>query len=286
MQTIEHINAIRQLVQSWRSQQQHIAFIPTMGNLHAGHLSLIKAAKNVADKVIVSIFVNPMQFSVNEDFGSYPRTLTQDQALLVDLEVDALFTPSVDELLPLPLTQQAYVEVPEITYDLCGKYRPLHFRGVTTIVSKFFNIIQPHSAFFGEKDFQQLLTIQHMVKDLNWPIEIKAIPTMRDTDGLALSSRNSYLSETDRLLAAKLYATLQYLHDTILKTAPEHWHQLLQEQRSTLEQGGFRLDYLELRCRENLQPAHATDQKLIALVAAHIGNVRLIDNIFINLETT
>ena len=275
MQTATSIDALRAQIREWRKQSQTIAFVPTMGNLHAGHLKLVTTAKQHADKVVVSIFVNPTQFGPNEDFARYPRTETEDSIRLASCETDLLFLPTVDSLYPqASLTQ---IAVPELANQLCGLYRPGHFDGVALIVCKLLNMVQPDILYLGEKDFQQLTVIRQMVDDLNIPTQIESIATVRETDGLAMSSRNAYLSREHRQLAPELYQTLIRSRDALLKGASPA--QLLTEQTQQLEQQGFTVDYLSLCRRQDLHAATDQDSDLVLLIAARLGTTRLIDNI-------
>lgn len=268
-----------QELRAWRAQQTgRIALVPTMGNLHEGHLKLVDLAKQHADVVIVSIFVNPMQFGANEDLDNYPRTLDADCQALAERGAHGVFAPQVSDVYPRGLAVQTYIEVPKISETLCGASRPGHFRGVATIVAKLFNMVQPHTAVFGEKDFQQLQVIRLMTQDLSLPVEVIGMPTERAEDGLALSSRNGYLSPSERQLAPVIYKTLTALADAIHQQGIDD-EIALASARHELEEHGFRIDYLELRRRSDLQPARADDHELVVLVAAFLGRTRLIDNL-------
>lgn len=267
----------RLIIQNYKKEEQRIAFVPTMGNLHAGHLSLVKAAKDRADKVVVSIFVNPAQFGPNEDFAQYPRTLEADCQALKEAGVDLVFTPTDQMLYPKGITEHTFVKVPAISDGLCTDTRPQFLQGVTTIVCILFNIVRPDVALFGEKDYQQLRCIQRMVKNLHMPIEVIGMPTLREANGLAMSSRNQYLSAAQRDTAALLYRTLQDLVSNIQKNIrpiPE----LEAEARSTLDAHGFVTDYISVRSQSDLK-APDTEQALVVLAAAYLGKTRLIDNI-------
>ncbi|MGQ4277054.1 pantoate--beta-alanine ligase [Pseudidiomarina sp. E22-M8] len=269
----------REELRAWRRQQKGtLALVPTMGNLHEGHLKLVEIAQQHADQVVVSIFVNPMQFGTNEDLDSYPRTLDADCQALAERGVNAVFAPQVSDVYPRGLDAQTSIEVPHISDILCGASRPGHFRGVATVVAKLFNMVQPDVAIFGQKDYQQLQIIRLMTEDLSFPVEIIGMSTERASDGLALSSRNGYLSTSERRLAPVLYQVLQSIahaiqHDNI---DPE---QALAEARIALQESGFRMDYLELKRQDDLQPATADDEQLVVLVAAYLGSTRLIDNL-------
>ncbi|RUO47406.1 pantoate--beta-alanine ligase [Pseudidiomarina donghaiensis] len=274
MQQLTSLEELR----AWRAQLTGtVALVPTMGNLHEGHLKLVDRAKQLADHVVVSIFVNPMQFGANEDLASYPRTFDADCIALAERGAHAVFAPSVADVYPRGLEQQTYIEVPGISEILCGASRPGHFRGVATIVAKLFNMVQPQVAVFGEKDFQQLQVIRLMTRDLSLPVDVIGMPTERASDGLALSSRNGYLSQEHRTAAPILYRSLQRIADDI--KAEEKPETALQNAASVIEKAGFTIDYLELRRREDLAPATASDRELVVLVAAFIGTTRLIDNL-------
>lgn len=270
------IVCIRAQVKQWRSAGESIAFVPTMGNLHAGHLQLVSAAKAQADRVVVSIFVNPTQFGESEDFSTYPRTLDADIEKLQSLAVDIAFVPLNEEIYPdIAMTE---VCVSQISDNYCGAARPGHFNGVATVVSKLFNIVQPDYAFFGEKDFQQLAVIRAMVTDLNIPVEIISVPTFREADGLAMSSRNSRLTEQQRKQAAKLYQSLKLAKQAVL--ARQCTYAEIERQFMQLLIGqGFKPDYFSICRRQDLQAATVEDTQLIILLAARLGKVRLIDNI-------
>ena len=282
MQTVSNILSLRELRREWQLSGQRIAFVPTMGNLHAGHLSLVKAAKANADIVVVSIFVNPLQFGAEEDLDNYPRTLVDDSAQLEELGVDVLFTPTVSDIYPRGLEQQTFVEVPGISYMICGASRPGHFRGVATIVSKLFNMVQPNIAFFGEKDYQQLQVIKAMVTDLSMNVEVVGVPTMRHTDGLAMSSRNGYLTEAERAIAPTIAHVLTHIKDQI-ESGNRQFKQLISEGNAILKEAGFKPDYIEIREAFTLQAASFEDKELVILGAAFLGKTRLIDNLQVSL---
>lgn len=285
-----HISALRNVLNPYRGQQegkQRIALVPTMGNLHDGHLELVKLAKQHADIVVVSIFVNPTQFGVGEDFDSYPRTLDEDVAKLTTVNADYVFAPSIDEMYPV-LPPPTSVRAGAITSQLCGQSRPSHFDGVGIVVSKLFNIVQPEVAVFGQKDYQQLAIIQQLVRDLSYPIEIIGAPIVRAADGLALSSRNQYLTETERNIAPILHQELQRLADQLtngahIEQGPEH---LLAAAKARITAAGFIIDYLEVKTAQlealeadNLQASlEENQQDLVILVAAWLGRARLLDN--------
>lgn len=283
MVIVSDIVQLREQRRSWQLEGKVIAFVPTMGNLHHGHLRLVKEAKNKADIVVVSIFVNPLQFGPEEDLEAYPRTLTHDKAALESLGVDLLFTPKSEDIYPLGLEQQTFVEVPGLSYMICGASRPGHFRGVATIVCKLFNMVQPNMAFFGEKDFQQLQVIKAMVNDLSMNLQIFGVPTVREADGLAMSSRNNYLSSAEREIAPELYRLLNEMSDAI-KNGRRDFSHVVSESKNKLNLIGFKSDYIEIRASKSLlQPGHE-DFEIVILAAAFLGKTRLIDNIQINLN--
>jgi pantoate--beta-alanine ligase len=282
MQLINKILDLREIRRTWQNSAKVIAFVPTMGNLHQGHLNLVREAKKQADIVVVSIFVNPMQFGPDEDLEAYPRTLQNDSRLLESLGVDVLFVPNASDIYARGLEQQTFVEVPGLSYMICGASRPGHFRGVATIVCKLLNMVQPNLAFFGEKDFQQLQVIKAMVTDLSMNLKVFGVATTREDSGLAMSSRNEYLRVAERKLAPTLYVKMQHLVDEI-QTGRRDFSKLTQEYKLKLSKLGFNIDYLEIRNIENLlQPGHE-DQDLVLLAAAFLGKTRLIDNIQIRL---
>lgn len=276
MNTISEIAGIRAVVTQWKQAGKTVGFVPTMGNLHDGHLSLIATARQHADHVIASIFVNPAQFGPGEDFASYPRTLSEDARKLIAAQTDVLFAPSAEEI--YPHKNQTWVDVDNLGDSLCGASRPGHFRGVTTVVSKLFNIVQPDLACFGEKDYQQLAIIRRMTQDLNFPVRIISVPTVREHDGLALSSRNGYLSESERLLAPSIYKTLNHIRESVL-SGDKGYAGLIQAARKTLDDLGFRTDYIEIVNADSLEPASPEDTRLVIATAAWLGKTRLIDNV-------
>ena len=281
MKTVNTIDALRHTVAAWRSSGERIAFVPTMGNLHDGHLALIDEAKKQADRIVASIFVNPLQFGEGEDFETYPRTMDEDSSQLASRGVDLLFAPPVEVMYPQARQQQTRVEVPEVSHILDGEFRPGFFVGVATVVCKLFNMVQPDIAVFGEKDFQQLHIIRRMVEDLQMPIEIAASPTVREPDGLAMSSRNNYLDAQQRQTAPQIYRSLQQAADAI-KRGEDDYAQLEGVATATLEAAGFVVDYFTLRNAETLNPAKVGESNLVILTAARLGQTRLIDNIVIS----
>ncbi|OAM21160.1 pantoate--beta-alanine ligase [Eikenella corrodens] len=274
------IHTIKEL-RDWRREAGSVAFVPTMGNLHEGHLALVREAAKRADKVVVSIFVNRLQFGQGEDFDRYPRTLEQDAAKLAGEGVAVLFEPSEQELYPR-VAQQYNVEPPNLQNELCGAFRPGHFRGVATVVAKLFNIVEPDYACFGRKDYQQLVILQGMAADLNFRVEIVPVDIGRAADGLALSSRNQYLSEAERKQAPQLYRELQAIARAV-ENGNRDYAALEQQAAANLKQAGWQVDYVEIRHSGNLQVAHVGDSELVVLAAARLGNTRLIDNVEIHL---
>ena len=278
MQTVQDAPALRAAVRGWRSQGQTVALVPTMGNLHAGHHSLLKLARARPDRVVASVFVNPTQFGPNEDFERYPRTLAQDQAGLAEHGCDLLFAPEVATMYPFGAAQSVSIHVPGITDTLEGAHRPGHFDGVATVVCKLFNLVQPDLAVFGQKDFQQLKVIERMVADLALPVKVIGAPTLRAEDGLALSSRNQYLSEAERSQAPLIRQTLRQMRELLEKGHARH---IVEEAaQSRLERAGFVPDYAAIRHAEDLsEPAEGQREGLVALIAARLGTTRLIDNL-------
>ena len=264
-----------------RVAKKTVGFVPTMGNLHQGHLSLVREARRLCDVVVVSIFVNPIQFGPNEDFDSYPRTLEQDSQLLAEAGCDVLFAPSVEQMYGKQ-PRLTNIQVTGITQDLCGLQRPGHFDGVAVVVTKLFNMVQPNFAFFGQKDYQQLAVIKQMVQDLNMPIEIVGVPICRDTDGLALSSRNGYLSPEHRQIAPHIYKNLQ--NAALQLSQGVELQEVLVSISQNLTQVGFEVDYVEARSVD-LKPVESYQQDTVLFIAAKLGNTRLIDNLLIKLNT-
>lgn len=283
MNTVTTVQQLRDAVAQARRAGQRIGLVPTMGNLHAGHVSLIEQARRSADFIVASIFVNPLQFGVNEDLDKYPRTLVADQERLLQAGCNLLFAPSVEEMYPDGMNVQTRVSVPHLSEGLCGASRPGHFEGVATVVNKLFNMVQPDLAVFGEKDFQQLAVIRAMVRDLNMPIQIIGEPTVRAEDGLALSSRNGYLTPEQRAAAPALYRTLQHIAAGIGR-GQRDFAALVAEGQAQLTAAGFRPDYLEVRHAVSLRPAVIDDRDLVVLAAAYLGNTRLIDNLYLHVE--
>lgn len=279
METVHDIAGLRAQLAQWRQAGERIAFVPTMGNLHRGHLELVRRGREVAQRVVSSVFVNPLQFGPTEDFSRYPRTLAQDQSALQNAQCDLLFAPAAAEIYPRGMQGLARVSLPEVSTILCGQFRPGHFDGVATVVSILFNLVQPDIALFGEKDYQQLLVIRRMVTDLHMPIDIIGVATEREPDGLALSSRNQYLSSQERQLAPEMYATLCEVADKLHKGRRD-FAALSYAGIKRLEAAGFRSQYLEIRAPD-LQPPAASGGEFVVLAAAYLGQTRLIDNVTI-----
>lgn len=277
MKTEVTISGLRGALRAARKAGKSIAFVPTMGNLHDGHITLVKAAKRRADIVVASIFVNPTQFGANEDFTQYPRTLAMDSTLLANAACDLLFAPDSSEMYPDGRSQSTSVSVSGITENLCGASRPGHFTGVATVVSKLFNIVQPDMALFGEKDYQQLAVIRRLTRELCFPVEIIGVPTVRADDGLALSSRNGFLSAEERKQAPLLFQTLSNLRTAIMG-GQQDYPMLAQAAQAHLAKCGFQPDYLEV-LRQDLEKPGPEDKELVILVAAKLGKTRLIDNL-------
>lgn len=283
MLTEHSVAELRKRIQRWRDINQKIALVPTMGNLHAGHIALVKHAQQLADRVVVSIFVNPMQFGPTEDFAAYPRTPDADRLQLAVAGADLLFTPEVDEVYPGGMDKVSRVEVPAFDGILDGASRPGHFTGVATVVTKLFNMVQPDMAVFGEKDYQQLLVIRRMVKDLCLPVQIVGHPTLREPDGLAMSSRNQYLSKSERAQAPLLRRVLAET-GALLRDGSKDFSGLQAQAGRRLEEGGFKPDYVQVRNAESLAPAAEDDVRLVVLAAAWLGKARLIDNLSMDLS--
>ena len=280
MHTATTIAALRDTLKEARAQGARIGLVPTMGNLHRGHLALVDRARKAADYVVVSIFVNPLQFAPNEDYERYPRTLAQDRDMLAAAGVDLVFAPSMAEVFPKPLERTTRVAVPGLNDMLCGAFRPGHFVGVATVVNMLFNLVRPDLAVFGQKDYQQLLIIRRMVEDLHLPIEVLSMATVREPDGLAMSSRNAYLGDEERQRALGLYQTLCWGRDRIRDGARDYGA-LEQQAARRLAKAGFRPDYFAVRRAADLGPPDNHEGPIVLLAAAWLGRARLIDNIMI-----
>jgi pantoate--beta-alanine ligase len=283
MQIVTTIAELRRVRHDWLLAGERVAFVPTMGNLHAGHIRLVNRAKAAAERVVVSIFVNPLQFGAGEDFAAYPHTPEQDQARLREAGSDLLFLPSEAEIYPHGRDGVSFVEVPGISDILCGASRPGHFRGVATVVAKLFNMVQPEHALFGEKDYQQLTVLRRMVRDLNIPLEVVGVPTEREADGLAMSSRNGYLTTEERATAPSLYQTLCGVAIQ-LQDGRRDFAAIEAEALSQLQAAGLRPDYLSIRREVDLQLPDRAETRLVILAAAYLGRARLIDNLLITLN--
>lgn len=278
MQTLQDLPALRAAIRGWRGKGQTVGLVPTMGNLHEGHYSLIKLARARCDRVVASVFVNPTQFGPNEDFERYPRTLAQDQAGLAEHGCDLLFAPEVATMYPFGAAHSVSIRVPVVTDTLEGAHRPGHFDGVATVVCKLFNLVQPDVAVFGQKDYQQLKVIERLVRDLALPVKVMGAPIQRADDGLALSSRNQYLGAAERAQAPLIWQTLQQMRELLDKG---HALRVIEQAAaSKLDRAGFITDYVAIRHADDLtEPADGERKGLVALVAARLGATRLIDNL-------
>ncbi len=280
---VEHeVAPLRETILMRRSRGESVAFVPTMGNLHAGHLDLVRVAGERGDSVVVSIYVNPLQFGENEDLDSYPRTLEADSAALGDLDVDIIFLPDDRTMYPAGLEEQTKVMVPELSETLCGRFRPGHFVGVTTVVNRLFNIVQPDIAVFGKKDYQQLTIIRRMVRDLAMPVGVVGVDTIREADGLAMSSRNRYLTPKQRAVAPGLHKTLREARDALRRNETDTVGVEAQGYRK-LSDLGFSPDYFSVRRQSDLAAPGPEDESLVILAAARLGQARLIDNVEVEL---
>ncbi len=278
MKTVTTISAVREQVVRWHAAGERVVFVPTMGNLHAGHVSLIEAARKLGQRFVASIFVNPMQFGPNEDFAHYPRTPANDAQMLEAAGCDLMFSPEVGEIYPNGATHATRVEVPGISSILCGEFRPGHFEGVATVVAKLFHIVDPDVAIFGEKDFQQLTVIRRMVEDLCLRVEIVGAPTVREADGLAMSSRNQYLDTQQRAMAPAIYQQLQQAVAS-LKAGVRDFARIETGGIAALNDAGFRTDYFNVRDAKFLGQPSADTKHFVVLTAARLGKARLIDNV-------
>ena len=277
MKTFRTIAELRRQVLEWRGQGLRIGFVPTMGNLHSGHFALVELARQYCDKVVASIFVNPTQFGPNEDYARYPRTPDSDIAGLADQGCDALLLPSVDEMYPFGTVGCVQMHVPGITDVLDGAHRPGHFNGVAQVVARLFNMVQPDAAVFGRKDYQQLQVIRYMTTEMSFPVQIIPAPTLREPDGLAMSSRNQYLQGDERQTATFIYQTLCFMRDQRALGLPIAMIEAEAEQRLTM--AGFSVDYAEIRRSDLLRAKSPDERGLLALIAARLGRTRLIDNL-------
>lgn len=276
MELIKTISDMKKISKEFKKEGYKVGFVPTMGYLHEGHLALVRKAKEISDKVVVSIFVNPLQFGPREDFRDYPRDLQRDLALLEKEGVDVVFVPEEEEM--YPSNYQTYVEVTKLTERLCGAFRPGHFKGVTTVVLKLFNIVNPDVAIFGEKDYQQLLVIKQMVRDLNLDVEIVSHPTVRESDGLAMSSRNIYLSSRERESALSLYKALN-LAEKLVKEGERDPEKIRKSMAEFINMHPYIIvQYIEIVDPETLEPVEVIDRPVLCAIAAFVGRARLIDN--------
>jgi pantoate--beta-alanine ligase len=283
MQTVATRTALRSAVNRWRTAEERVALVPTMGNLHAGHLRLVEQAAQLADRVVVSIFVNPLQFGEDEDFATYPRTLEADSRQLAEQGADLLFAPTVEEMYPGAAESLTRVEVTGLSDALCGAFRPGHFVGVATVVAKLFNLVMPDVAVFGEKDYQQLTVIQRMTSDLFLPVHVVGVATVREPDGLAMSSRNAYLAPEERAQAPELYRALCQAAER-LQQGERDRQAIEAEGVARLTAAGFRPDYFALRRAADLAVPDPAETELVVLGAARLGRTRLIDNVRISLK--
>lgn len=283
MQIFHHVSSVREALARERAQGRTIGFVPTMGNLHQAHIELVKIAQAHCDVVVVSIFVNPLQFGLNEDWDKYPRTYEADVAKLMEAECDYLFYPDETEIYPNGMAEQTRVVVPTMTDVLCGASRPGHFEGVTTVVSKLFNIVQPDTAVFGIKDFQQLAVIRRMVEDLCIPVKIIGGDIFREADGLAMSSRNGYITPEERPRVNQLYKTLNWVRNEIEK-GERNFLALEAEAAGQIEEAGFRVDYVSICNSKTLEPAAHDDKNITVLGAMYTKAARLIDNVSLSLD--
>ena len=283
MDTVNRIHTVRERVAAWRREGLTVGLVPTMGNLHEGHLSLVQLALDRTDRVVVSVFVNPLQFGPGEDYGRYPRTAERDRELLARAGVELVFAPTAFEMYPMGVERTTTVDSPELAGILEGHFRPGHFSGVATVVTKLFNIVTPDVAIFGEKDYQQLIVVQRLVRDLCLPIEIVPGPIMREHDGLAMSSRNQYLSPGERHRAAHLHGALKSARKRILD-GERNWAEIEAEGMRVLAHEGFLPDYFSVRRALDLLPPREGDRELVMLAAAKLGETRLIDNVKVLVE--
>lgn len=282
LKRVTDVAPLRRLVREWRTDGAKIALVPTMGNLHEGHLSLVRQAREHATRVVVSVFVNPSQFGPGEDLEAYPRTPEQDRAALEKVGTDLLFLPSADTVYPFGIDDMTRVSVPGLSAVLCGASRPGHFDGVTTVVCRLFNIVQPDIAVFGQKDYQQLLIVRRMVADLHLPVRVLSAPIQREPDGLAMSSRNRYLDPTSRAQAPALHSALQDTADG-LRGGRRDFATLEAEGAARLMAAGMRTDYFAVRRATDLGLPDAAAGPLVVLAAAYCGAARLIDNVLVDL---
>ena len=282
MQIVQDKNELNELHRSWRHHGEHVALVPTMGNLHPGHISLVELAREHAERVVVTVFVNPTQFGDGEDFEDYPRTLERDTRQLRKIGTDVLFVPDVETVYPFGIENATVVSVPGLTENFCGAARPGHFDGVTSVVARLFALVQPDVAVFGQKDYQQQLVIRHMTADLNLPIRIITAPTIREPDGLARSSRNQYLTAEERAVAPQLHEVLERIGRD-LQNGKRDFQELELQAVATLEAAGFAPDYVAVRRAQNLEVPDRDCDEIVVLAAAQLGKARLIDNVVVTI---
>jgi pantoate--beta-alanine ligase len=277
VQTVSTAEALREQLAEWRQAGEHIALVPTLGNLHDGHLSLVSIAREHAERVVISIFVNPTQFAAGEDYENYPRTLDRDKLKMKKVSVDLLFAPEVATIYPFGVENATTVTVPALSQGLCGSFRPGHFDGVASVVTRLFGLVRPHVAVFGQKDYQQLLVVRRLVEDLNLGVKIVGGPTLRHEDGLAMSSRNQYLTDEERQRAPVMHKVLVSIEEA-LHSGNRDFAALEKKGIETLTQAGLQPDYVSILRAETLQPPDRDDDHLVIVLAARIGAARLIDN--------
>ena len=282
MQVITTRDELQEYLDEWRHNNEHVALVATMGNLHEGHIRLVNLAREHAERVVVTIYVNPTQFGPNEDFAEYPRTLERDTRRLKKVSADVLFIPADETVYPFGHDCATVVAVPGLTENFCGASRPGHFDGVTTVVARLFALVQPDVAVFGQKDYQQQLVIRYMTEDLNLPIRIITAETMREDDGLAMSSRNQYLTDAERAIAPELHRTLDRI-GLELQSGKRDFEGLEKQAIAELEGAGFEIDYVAVRRAENLAIPDRDCDELVILAAVHLGKARLIDNVVITI---
>jgi len=284
MKVVETVSELQAEVRKAKAEGKRVGFVPTMGNLHEGHMMLVDQASEECDYVVCSIFINPLQFNDIDDLGRYPRTFSADKEHLIDRDCDLLFYPSVDEMYPDGQDEQTTLHVPVVSEGLCGNSRPGHFDGMATVVMKLFHMVAPDATFFGEKDFQQLAVVRKMVRDLNLPFDVVGVETCREESGLAMSSRNNYLSDEERATAAHIYRILTEICEAISQGSKD-FAKLCEDGKKELAKQGFDPDYLEVREATTLDVADADDTDLVVLVAAILGKARLIDNLRVTAPT-
>jgi pantoate--beta-alanine ligase len=282
MKVIQDKDELREQLEDWRHAGDHVAIVPTMGNLHSGHISLVNVAREHAERVVVTVFVNPTQFGEGEDFDSYPRTFEKDTRKLRKVTADILFAPDTDTVYPFGQHNATRVVVPGLTEHLCGSFRPGHFDGVTTVVARLFALVQPDIAVFGQKDYQQQLVIRRMAEDLNLPVEVVMAPTVREEDGLAMSSRNAYLTDDERQRAPALHRSLSSIEADI-RDGARNFDELEARAAGELEKAGFSPEYVAIRRADDLSPPQQGCHEYVVLAAARLGDARLIDNLLVSI---